>query len=779
MTINGISYSSPKNINLQGVSSVKGSVLRFARTSSTNPLDSSSYGLYVDASGNLIWSAAGSSTTLGSAAGSIAVPSWDQLYNNDKTMVVSGTTFTIDGTHASNAVLTLTDSGAGTGHLVQITNTGTGKDINGTSDTWSVSAVGDAVFNKITAAGDADSTSLTLTAGDMAVSDGKVAITNADNEDTLAVVNNGLTSASALDLSGSGTFTGNTTSSFIHVSPSGLTTGTAMYMVAGALTTGKLLHLVGNAVSSGILLHVASSVASTTLTTTGRLFKVEHSGNASGTGTVAEVSSAAADETVIFKVTASDALAAGAAVSISASSMTTGKAIVASDLDALTTGMGIHVASSATAITTTGRLLLVNHTGVTTTSGTIAEVSSSAADETIVLALTANDLATGKMLDFGTNIALTTGQLFKMAHTTSVIADGGSMVRLSSTGINTGGATNATMLDVQTTNQVAGTQVLFKAGAVTTGVVLSLISTTGMTSGSLLRATTSTAGAVATNGVISIRATGAYTSTSNAGLLDVQASATTAGTVVNIQSTAAGQTATALLYVKASGFTTGYTGDVAYFESSSTTGASNVISVVAANSTAGNAVKITANSLTTGTGLLVTSSGTITSAGQGLVNIVGTGITSGDALKIDLTEGTLNGGNYINCYDDTGTASVFKVAEDGAITTGTGTANFGGALITSAIETIAAGGTSTALSLAKVMHNIDADAGGDTFTLADGTIGQLAIITLLSATGLATITPTNLAGGTSVTLNAAGDSVILQFTDTEWYILGGNSYAVV
>jgi len=85
------------------------------------------------------------------------------------------------------------------------------------------------------------------------------------------------------------------------------------------------------------------------------------------------------------------------------------------------------------------------------------------------------------------------------------------------------------------------------------------------------------------------------------------------------------------------------------------------------NSTAGYAVSITANSLTTGTGLLVTSSGTITSAGEGLVNIVGSGITTGDALKIDLTEATLNGGHYINCYDDTGTSSVFSVGENGVV----------------------------------------------------------------------------------------------------------------
>lgn len=100
-------------------------------------------------------------------------------------------------------------------------------------------------------------------------------------------------------------------------------------------------------------------------------------------------------------------------------------------------------------------------------------------------------------------------------------------------------------------------------------------------------------------------------------------------------------------------------------------------------------------------------------------------------------------------------------------------------LIASATETIAAGGTSTALDLTKVWHHLDADAGGDTFTVADGTTGQIIICTMESATGTATITPANLAGGTSVTFNAAGDSVILGFIDAQWYILGGNSYAVV
>lgn len=107
------------------------------------------------------------------------------------------------------------------------------------------------------------------------------------------------------------------------------------------------------------------------------------------------------------------------------------------------------------------------------------------------------------------------------------------------------------------------------------------------------------------------------------------------------------------------------------------------------------------------------------------------------------------------------------------------TAGIAAKVIFAGTESIAAGGTSTALSLTKTVHLIDADAGGDTFTLADGTAGQIMTIAMLSSTGTATITPTNLAGGTSVTFNAAGDTVVLQFIGTKWYILGGNSYAIV
>ena len=117
--------------------------------------------------------------------------------------------------------------------------------------------------------------------------------------------------------------------------------------------------------------------------------------------------------------------------------------------------------------------------------------------------------------------------------------------------------------------------------------------------------------------------------------------------------------------------------------------------------------------------------------------------------------------------------------KDGGITT-TSTATLGAAIIASGIEDIAAGGTTTALDLTKSVHTVGADAGGDIFTLADGTAGQITTIICADATGTSTITPATFNGGTSITFDALGDSVTLQFVDTlGWTIIGGNSYTIV
>src|SRR3990167_10358149 len=112
MTINGIPYSSPKNINLQGTSSLKGSALRFARTSSTNPFDSTSDGLYVNTSNELVFSHQGSTTTIVVAGGTNSL---DAAYG------AATPAITMD-----NGALTLNDSTDGTANTLTIAKSGAG-----------------------------------------------------------------------------------------------------------------------------------------------------------------------------------------------------------------------------------------------------------------------------------------------------------------------------------------------------------------------------------------------------------------------------------------------------------------------------------------------------------------------------------------------------------------------------------------------------------------------------------------------------------------------------
>src|SRR3990167_669261 len=131
MTINGIPYSSPKNINLQGVSSLKGSALRFARTSSSNPFNSTSDGLYVNASNQLVFSSQGSATTLGAAGGGNSL---DAAYGAaTPTITMDNGALTLnDSTDGTANTLTIAKSGAGSGDVFEITMSAahTGRAIN-------------------------------------------------------------------------------------------------------------------------------------------------------------------------------------------------------------------------------------------------------------------------------------------------------------------------------------------------------------------------------------------------------------------------------------------------------------------------------------------------------------------------------------------------------------------------------------------------------------------------------------------------------------------------
>ena len=82
-------------------------------------------------------------------------------------------------------------------------------------------------------------------------------------------------------------------------------------------------------------------------------------------------------------------------------------------------------------------------------------------------------------------------------------------------------------------------------------------------------------------------------------------------------------------------------------------------------------------------------------------------------------------------------------------------------------------GTGGAINLTSYFTLISTDAGGDSFTLANGTIiGQLKKIYLfVDGGGDATITPVSLDGGTSIIMDDAADYVVLLWNGTAWVVI--------
>jgi hypothetical protein len=68
--------------------------------------------------------------------------------------------------------------------------------------------------------------------------------------------------------------------------------------------------------------------------------------------------------------------------------------------------------------------------------------------------------------------------------------------------------------------------------------------------------------------------------------------------------------------------------------------------------------------------------------------------------------------------------------------------------------------------------------GADSFSLANGTVGQIKIITMAVHGGDATITPTTFANGTSMTMDAVHDSVTLIYGANGWVVLASQNVTI-
>lgn len=100
--------------------------------------------------------------TIPTSSGGGTLNTWDEMYTLDKTLTIDSTTLTFALTHATNDGLTITGAAGSAGDCIQITNSGSGNDINGTSDTWQVTKAGAATFVGITPGGDITSTATAI-----------------------------------------------------------------------------------------------------------------------------------------------------------------------------------------------------------------------------------------------------------------------------------------------------------------------------------------------------------------------------------------------------------------------------------------------------------------------------------------------------------------------------------------------------------------------------------------------------------------------------------------
>ena len=90
------------------------------------------------------------------------------------------------------------------------------------------------------------------------------------------------------------------------------------------------------------------------------------------------------------------------------------------------------------------------------------------------------------------------------------------------------------------------------------------------------------------------------------------------------------------------------------------------------------------------------------------------------------------------------------------------------------------GSTSTAIDTDSAITEVDATSAGAPCTMGDGANGQIKIIINVSGSGTnaVVITPSNLRGGSTITLDAPGETVMCIFKNSNWNVIGGNGFVI-
>lgn len=587
----------------------------------------------------------GSTSTVLGGAGGAGTPTWETVFAADNTFTLTpDATFTIAGNRSTATdVVTLTNVAGGSGSVLQITNSGTGNDIDGTSNTWSVDKTGVATFLTLTLSGttmtstadniawalkDNSTTALSIGASgdtDMMVFDTSNAAPLVKFNDSFQVVDGNATFISSSNTVTNVLVTNNTITTFgANASSAG-----AVCIRSTSLTTGSLLQLQlsDTANAGGFYLNCRESIGGT------NDFTIGENGVVAVLGTAASNSLAITNGDVDLadgSITLIDADNA-ASLSVTNNTATTAAVVVVAGSGAFTgSTTGSFMTLTASGLTT-GTVLYVPAAALTT--GKVLDVVAAAQTDGILATLTggaANLTATGRLLKLAMGAA-TVGQALEIATTGAYTGAG--VVTVTADTATTAGAT------------VGQGIVTVSADALTTGTCLDVTSTSiVLTSGRL--------------------ADLSHISGSITGILNKS------GDLVNVSSNRVVTTGTVsddydmLNLIRTSEIngagTFAATGSVLYVENAVTNtsgtvtdtangvqvvmdalGTGNGLNITHAHATSVAAI-ITNNSLTTGTLLTLTSSGTMTGAGEllslvgntattctGLLRASGTGLTDG------------------------------------------------------------------------------------------------------------------------------------------------------
>ena len=101
--------------------------------------------------------------------------------------------------------------------------------------------------------------------------------------------------------------------------------------------------------------------------------------------------------------------------------------------------------------------------------------------------------------------------------------------------------------------------------------------------------------------------------------------------------------------------------------------------------------------------------------------------------------------------------------------------------VAQASQSLTADGIASLISdVTSAVTEINATTGTGAVSLPDGANGQIKTFlnTSTGGTNAVTITPASLRGGSTITLDAEGETVTVLFKNSNWNVIAGNSYVV-